>query len=63
MNRYLLFKGNDYYPCGGWNDFSGFFASIEDAKSTLSTELYDGSDWWHIVDSQTMQVVEKDNEH
>ena len=32
MKRYLLFAGDNYYPCGGWNDFEGSFDTKEEIK-------------------------------
>jgi hypothetical protein len=41
---FLLFAGNLYYPGGGWNDFRGSFAIIEQAR--VYARDYD---WFHIV--------------
>lgn len=30
MKRYLLFKGVDYYPSGGWEDFKGDYDSVDE---------------------------------
>jgi hypothetical protein len=30
-DRYLLFRGSDYYPRGGWEDYAGAFPSVEAA--------------------------------
>lgn len=54
MNRYLLFAGDQYYPCGGWNDFRGGFSSIEDARDATRDKDFD---WWHVIDIQTGQRV------
>jgi hypothetical protein len=50
---FLLFAGHSYYPRGGWNDFIGSFASVEDAKTHMlnSEERYD---WWHVVSNETI---------
>ena len=43
---YLLFAGDNYYPCGGWDDYKGSFATEEAALEFLATKRYD---WWHLV--------------
>jgi hypothetical protein len=43
---YLLFTGDIYYPSGGWRDFEGAFASLEQARE-YAREI--DCDWWHIV--------------
>lgn len=48
--KYMLFSGYYYYPNGGWEDFKGFFDSVEDAMVFLKKnypEPYDS--WAHIV--------------
>lgn len=63
MKRYWLFAGKDYYPNGGIEDFKGDFDSVEDAKAAFdnaqAAEKIDNrkSDWAHIVDSTTAQIV------
>jgi hypothetical protein len=48
MNEYLVFIGNIYYPSGGWDDFSGYFESIEKAKEHIKS--FDPAyKWGHIV--------------
>lgn len=59
MKRFLLFKGDFYYPLGGWHDLAGSFDSVEEAIKGLPTIRYEGADWWHVVDTETMAVVEK----
>jgi hypothetical protein len=65
MKRYALFAGDHYYPSGGWHDFAGFFDSPGQAKaraSKLPREPWERADdkWWHIVDLQTGEIIEKD---
>ncbi len=45
---YLLFAGDSYYPCGGWNDYIGDFPSEDSAMEYLAAHSYD---WWHLVAS------------
>lgn len=58
MKRFLLFVGEEYYPCGGWHDFRGAFDTAEEAKRAVF-EPRDSANgfWWHVVDTETMQEV------
>jgi len=42
--RYFLFAGCDYYPCGGLGDLKGSFDSTEEAMQKGAA-----SDWAHIA--------------
>lgn len=57
----LLFAGETYYAKGGFNDFKGFFVDLESAMlvvdANVGDNLYDVWDWWHIIDSTTLEVV------
>jgi hypothetical protein len=57
MKRFLLFSYDDYYPCGGWNDFDGDFDTVEAAKEYVLAQPYK-SDAYTVVDTTTKQVVE-----
>ena len=35
MERYVIFKGNSYYPSGGMNDFEADFSVLDDALKYL----------------------------
>lgn len=54
MKRYLLFKGAEFYPSGGWDDFEGDYETIQEAKDNTQD-----CDWWQIVDTQTGSVIRK----
>jgi hypothetical protein len=56
VKRYVVFAYSNYYPAGGWGDFEGAFASVEEAKNRV-LEL-DSVDWWQVVDSKTLEVIE-----
>lgn len=49
----MLFAGSSFYPSGGWDDFRGYFNTIEEAKAFLldNWESFDicCSPWAHIV--------------
>lgn len=55
MKRYLLFSGDFYYPGGGWMDFTASFSSLKEAKLT-ARPIPD--DWFQIVDTHIMEVIE-----
>lgn len=52
MLQFAVFAGEYYYPRGGWDDFQGTYATLEDAVSV-------GRQWqWHhVVDLSTGSVV------
>lgn len=56
MKRFLVFRGYDYYPAGGWNDFKGAFDSIEEAHDAANLDIRD-FEWNHIVDTKTMKEI------
>lgn len=56
MERFLLFEGEDYYPVGGWEDFTGSFKSVAQAQAAKKYHLYDGG-WAHIVDLETGTII------
>jgi hypothetical protein len=52
MKRFLLFKGDNYYPSGGMDDFQGDFDTREEALQAAGT--WDRSwQWVQIYDCQT----------
>lgn len=55
VQRYLVFRGDEYYPSGGWGDFLGSWANLEDARKRLQ---HDKPEWWHIVDIETGKIIE-----
>ncbi len=47
---YLLFAGSMFYPSGGWDDFQGYFSTVDDAKLWLQkNEPNANHNWAHIV--------------
>lgn len=48
MDKYILFMGDIYYPSGGWEDFSGYFETMEDAIKFIESKD-PGCLWAHIV--------------
>lgn len=57
MKKYLLFCGAVYYPVGGWDDFEGVYSSIERAKEAAKEKWC--CEWWHIVDADSFEIVER----
>lgn len=54
--RFIIFYGDNYYPEGGWKDFShdGGFETLTAAKERV---LGSTRDWGHIVDLQSGTIV------
>lgn len=59
----MLFAGAIYHPCGGWEDFKGFYDDIDAAKTAADEaevkSLWPRYDWAHIVDAETRKIVAK----
>lgn len=56
LKRYLLFCMYNYYPTGGWNDFSDSFDTLELAVEAGKCSY---GDWWHVVDIEVGDIVER----
>lgn len=52
MKRFLLFAGDNYYPCGGTYDLIGDFDTQEEAEAATGV-----CDWAHILDTATGQTI------
>lgn len=65
MNRWLVFRGDTYYPMGGWGDFFGSFEEPDIANRWAAAETGgDGScRWGHVVDRETGVVVSRFGQH
>lgn len=61
MNHYLVFGGAQYHPGGGWQDFQGDFASLEEAQEKAA-EVRKVNDWVELVDLESMKVIEHEEE-
>ncbi len=55
LKRFLVFGGDCYYPCGGWNDFKGSFGTKKAAIKLASS--FGRDDWVHVFDTATGIVV------
>ena len=45
----MLFCGRDFYPHGGWEDFKGYFDSVEMAEKHLIENENPVDGWAHLV--------------
>lgn len=63
MKKYLIFCGKElYYASGGFNDFFNSYDTIEEchlARAKLEKDINSDMEWWHIVDRDTLAIVEK----
>lgn len=53
MSRFLVFRGEDYYPSGGWKDLVGRFETLDEALAEAQQvgDGYSGDDdWSQVVD-------------
>jgi hypothetical protein len=51
---FLVFKGDTYYPSGGWEDYAGAFPTLEEACYQLGLDTLS---WGHVVDTDTDTIV------
>ena len=64
VKRFVRFDYTEYYPCGGWNDFTGSFDSLEEARNFVQKypdgRVVRSSKWdlGEIVDLETGEVHE-----
>jgi hypothetical protein len=58
MKRFLVFKGDIYYPSGGWGDFVN---SCDDLNEAIKLAACTEFQWIQVVDSQSGEVVHGDN--
>lgn len=60
--NFILFSGWDYYPCGGANDISGHFDSVDAAmehyKKVKEKNRYECESLWaHIYSLKDLRIV------
>jgi hypothetical protein len=58
FNRYLVFLGHCYYADGGWDDFFGFYDSLDECVDAIKNEKFGCDKWAHIV-SMDGKIVER----
>ena len=54
---FILFAGDQHYPCGGWNDYRGMFSTLDEAIVAGKQRLANGCDWAHVVNYSTRAVT------
>jgi hypothetical protein len=58
MKRYAVFKGEFFYPSGGWDDFAGTYETLKEAVRAADEGAADNT-WAHVVDLQAGTIVYK----
>jgi len=53
--RYLIFRGEGYYPQGGGRDFINAYDNIDKAMNYL--KRCPTSEWCHIFDLEKQEVI------
>lgn len=56
---FLVFTGMEFYPSGGWEDYAGSAASLEEARVLAETQSDGSDDWYHIVDAGSGKIVDR----
>ena len=56
---FLVFSGLTFYPGPAWEDFRGACSTLEAARALLESCREYGLDWFQIVDSRTVEVIEQ----
>lgn len=59
MKRFLLFKGEEYYPRCGWDDFRSDFDTLEQAAEAAIANPDEQWEWAQIVDSAKREIVKQ----
>lgn len=54
LKRFLLFEYDDFYPGGGWRDFTGDFDAEHEARARRSNGTKEN---WHIVDTLAPGII------
>lgn len=62
IKRFVVFRGDYYYPSGGWDDFAASFDTVEEALEFTRTpnvvnRIVLHYDWYQIIDLNTGKVV------
>lgn len=50
--RYMLFAGDNYYPCGGMEDFRGLYDTLIDLVANIGR-----ADWFNVYDTVRRETV------
>ena len=57
MKRYLVFIGDVYYACGGFDDFAGDYDDEEEAICKAKTIGDDKYQWAHVYDTKERKEI------
>lgn len=61
--NFLLFAGDNYYPCGGYDDLIAYAETEDELRQIIednkSKRFGDSFDWWQIVNAHTHTIVDK----
>lgn len=63
--RYWLFAGGHYYPSGGMGDKRLESDDIEECRAEATKpDKYNqrrfNYDWWHILDTESLEIIDGD---
>jgi hypothetical protein len=54
VKRFVVFAYGNYYPAGGWSDYTGSYDTVEEAREAARYQREENrNDWTDIVDLQT----------
>ncbi len=64
-DRYLVFRGDDYYPGQAWDNFVGsaneirqaVYIAINETNKEGESPLTGGGDWYQVVDVWSYRVI------
>jgi hypothetical protein len=58
MQRYLLFSGEAYYPCGGMDDFQGSYPTLVECMQSdhVFAAAHACAAWWNVLDMRSGRV-------
>lgn len=56
-NRFGVFGGADYYPCGGFHDYHGSYATLDEATEFAKSMPDREWGWWHVFDFDTRTIA------
>jgi len=57
MKRYMLFKGRDFYPQGGMDDFIADYTNEEETISEAKKLVHWESDWSQVYDAEKRELI------
>lgn len=58
MKRYMIFHGDNYYACGGMNDYRGTKDTLEEAFKFVTEDGGNYDNWAQIYDTETQKRID-----